>query len=448
MARVPRAFVIVHVSLFLAVCLFASSAYAVTCPKGNVAITEATRSEATAAGIPTSSSCWNPNDTNAGEAAGEAKQWLKNHATQSTNISCLNAQFAEKLERFMRAVPGGTPTITDGYRDPGKQAGLVASGSSKAGACQSYHNYGLGADFNNNSRAQTAWMRANAAQYGIKTIGAWDPNHFQDANGISGQCGVCSNSSGNGTLPDTGAGRPSVPPMSPPPPPPPPPQMQPAQQPQPLPTQPQLTAQNQTQEIPPSEDTINTTPYLAGTCSPKTRCVENDIYYRTSTCVDQLYKACTKGCENAACKATSSPDVLEKDDTRADITIEEKPIGSAYDLIGNYADPIRSSIEPVGTAAEVALNYDTSNDVVSERADTGPRILYPKNTANLPLSPSQQTFTSEDLSNPPISGDQPRNTFALNILQTMKNALLYALTLLKPFGGSTGTAPPESMYLE
>ncbi|MDR3571962.1 MAG: M15 family metallopeptidase [Candidatus Pacebacteria bacterium] len=173
------------------------------CPAGSVAITDATRAAANAAGLPASVQCWNPGDQNTGQAAGDAKLWLQQHATKGSNISCLSPQFAEKLAKFMQAVPGGPPVITSGYRSITEQNSIIARGDGATRvttACGSYHVWGLAADFNNSNAQQTAWMRANAASYGIATIGAWDPNHFQDAGGRQGQCGVCNASGGNGTL--------------------------------------------------------------------------------------------------------------------------------------------------------------------------------------------------------------------------------------------------------
>lgn len=162
--------------------------------------TDADLSAMRSAGIPNPAvgMLWDRNDPNVGQAAGDAKQWLKRFSARHVPVQCFEPEFARKLQAFMSAVPGGVPTITDGYRDPSKQIALVASRASKAGPCQSYHNYGLGADFNNNSGRQTAWMRANARRFGIRTIGQWDPNHFQDARGRFGRCGTCSNYSGSG----------------------------------------------------------------------------------------------------------------------------------------------------------------------------------------------------------------------------------------------------------
>ena len=132
-----------------------------------------------------------PLDPAVGQEIGEIKLWLAQHATKNVIVSCFEPGFAKKLKTFMEAVPGGPPIITDGYRDPAKQTGLVASGASKAGPCQSYHNYGLAADFN--GKANLGWMRTHGpTRFGINVIGAWDPGHFQDNRGRFGQCGACS----------------------------------------------------------------------------------------------------------------------------------------------------------------------------------------------------------------------------------------------------------------
>ncbi len=372
------------------------------------------------------------------------------------HIDPLNNSFAICAARFLKAYSDakGPVYVVSAFRcGPNSPMSCDRTENGRAGgAGASNHQIGLALDVNpanGDYGGMHAFAGANK-QYGVHfRLGMRDRPHLEPIDKSSPSCdGVAGTPVGSGGFRDPAPsgglsdqirqalGMQQQPP--PPPPPPPPPQMQPAQQSQPLSTQPQLTAQSQTQQIPPPEDTINKTPYLAGTCNPQTRCVGNDVYYRATTCVDQLYKACTKGCEDAACNVTASADLLtdiQKSGTLADITIEEKPIGSVYDLIGNYADPISTSIEPVGTVSEIALNSDTSNDLVSETADTGPRILYPKNTANLPLSPSQQTFTSADLANSPSGYIKPQNTYALSVLESMKGALQYALTLLKPFGG-------------
>jgi hypothetical protein len=150
-----------------------------------------------------------PSNPYIGQAPSEAKMWLAQHTKlNKSRIVCLNPQFAQKLKSFMEDVPGGPPEITSAYRTLREQEAAMRSGASRvSNACSGYHLYGLAADFNNNNSQQTNWMRANAPRYGIKPIGNWDPNHFQDASGRSGQCGAC-NAEGLG---DTSSGGYSAP---------------------------------------------------------------------------------------------------------------------------------------------------------------------------------------------------------------------------------------------
>src|SRR3989338_140979 len=344
--------------------------------------------------------CYNPSDAVIGQAAESAKEWLRKHASKVSNISCLDAEFAQKVKRFMEAVPGGPPTIISAYRPPEAQVALVRSGASKAGPCQSYHNYGLAVDFNNTS--QISWMRANSWTYGINIIGAWDPNHFQDARGRFGQCGQCSNYKGDGALSE-----PSSTPsrtlsdqirqalgMQPPPPPPPPPM-----QPQPaLPHQPKL----------PEQPTLPTQ-------SPSSS-VSTQI-----TPISDLININTN--DNTNTKSTSSPT-------------------STIDLIKEFLDPVSDSID-IGKAVDIDLNPDTSDATsLDARKPTSTRVSATSSTyGNLNVP---QTFTTNDLSKGPVAGYiVGENTFILRVLDAMKNTLLLALNYLKPFGGyEPGTVPP------
>jgi hypothetical protein len=148
-----------------------------------------------------------PNNPYSGQAASEAKMWLAQRTKiDRSRIVCLNPLFAQKLKRLMENVPGGAPQITAAYRTIPEQEKAMQSGASRVkNACSGYHLYGLAADFNNNSKEQTSWMRAHAREYGIATIGNWDPNHFQDAEGRSGQCGVCP-AAGTGDASSSGSG--------------------------------------------------------------------------------------------------------------------------------------------------------------------------------------------------------------------------------------------------
>lgn len=237
-------------------------------------------------------------------------------------------------------------------------------------------------------------MRANAWTYGINIIGAWDPNHFQDARGRFGQCGKCSNYEGDGTL--------SAPTGAPtsqlsdairramgqqPPPPPPPPPLQPTLPPQPtLPAQPTLPSQSPT-----SSDPTRITP------------------------ISSFLNTNTNANTNTNTKSTSSPT-------------------STIDLIKEFLDPVSDSID-IGKAVDIALNPDTSDATsLDARRPTstvasGTLVTY----GNLSVP---QTFTTGDLARSPVAGYiVGENTFMLRLLDTMKNTLLLALSYLKPFGG-------------
>src|SRR3989344_4575263 len=157
--------------------------------------------------------CWDKSDASVGQAAGEAKIFLQQHATKNSNISCLNSTFAERLKNLMQAAPGGPPTIRDGYRSPQAQANLPR-GSTRVGPCGSYHQYGMAADFNA-SEQTLRWMRVNAAQFGLSPVtnanpvtgctarGFCDGGHIQIAGPKPprNQCGMCATETGDGVLP-------------------------------------------------------------------------------------------------------------------------------------------------------------------------------------------------------------------------------------------------------
>src|SRR3989344_1170183 len=348
-------------------------------PSGCVPITSAEmRNVARWAGIPDSVNCWNPNDPNVGQAAGDAKQWLAQHASKGSNISCLDAEFAQKVKRFMESVPGGPPTIISAYRPPEAQVALVRSGASKAGPCESYHNYGLAVDFNNTS--QISWMRANAWVHGINIIGAWDPNHFQDARGRFGQCGKCSNYKGDGML--------SEPPSTPsrtlsdqirqalgqqPPPPPPPMQPEPRRPPHPP---------------PPERPTV---PTQSPSSSASTQI----------TPLSDLINVNTNTNTNTNTKSTSSPT-------------------STIDLIKEFLDPVSDSID-IGTIVDIDLNPDTSDatSLDARRPTSTSASGTPAAYGNLSVP---QTFTTNDLAKSPVAGYMVgENTFVLRMLDAMKN---------------------------
>ncbi len=194
-----------------------TNAYATSnCPAGTRPATSADIATMIAAGTPNAQvgQCWNTSDPNIGSLAGSAKAYLMQHATGDANISCLNAQFAEKLMKLMQSAPGGPPTITSGYRGEAVQTAAKASGASQVGWCDGYHNYGLAADFNNASKETKLWLRTNAPSFGLTRLpamnisdgcssrgsGFCDPAHIQIEGPHPGrdQCGICDTSHGGG----------------------------------------------------------------------------------------------------------------------------------------------------------------------------------------------------------------------------------------------------------
>lgn len=159
-----------------------------------------------------------PGNPYTGQAASEAKMWLAQHTKlNKSRIICLNPQFAQKLKAFMEQVPGGPPEITAAYRTIGEQQKAMQDGASKVrNACSGYHLYGLAVDFNNTAKQQLSWMRANARNAGIATIGDpvtgcfrsgfCDPGHFQDPGPQIGQCGICQTDGAGDTSTGGGTG--------------------------------------------------------------------------------------------------------------------------------------------------------------------------------------------------------------------------------------------------
>ena len=142
---------------------------------------------------------WNTADPNTGRAAGEAKQALASNAVTSANIRCLNAGFVSKVTNMISAAKAAgyaVPPIRDGYRSPAAQDAAKRAGASTLSACEGRHNYGLAVDFNvpeTDRGVMTpalAWMRANARNFELATIGdpisgcfksgkLCDPEHFE-----------------------------------------------------------------------------------------------------------------------------------------------------------------------------------------------------------------------------------------------------------------------------
>ena len=198
--------------LLVAFAIVSDRAAAQGCPPGTRPATESDFPNMPQA-LRTVGTCWNPSDQNVGQAVGEAMAFLQQHTSGNPNVSCLNAEFAQRLARLMKETPGGVPKITGqegAYRRPEAQIAAQRSGASQVGPCASYHQYGLAVDFNSSNTQTQRWLRENASRFGLSPVtnanpttgctprGFCDYGHIQ----ISGQlppreqCGLCANTQG------------------------------------------------------------------------------------------------------------------------------------------------------------------------------------------------------------------------------------------------------------
>lgn len=170
----------------------------------------ADRTIASWAGIPDNVQVWNPNDPSIGKAAGEAKQYIAQHAqdlrnskapvSNPDNIKNLNSAFAQCLAKFMQAYmkmyPSDKITIVSAFRcgprsDPKINCNRNDN-SNAGGAGGSNHQIGVAADIDPghgavNSRVQ-AFARANP-QFGITfPYSGWDDPHLQATNTSKPSC--------------------------------------------------------------------------------------------------------------------------------------------------------------------------------------------------------------------------------------------------------------------
>lgn len=424
--------------------------------------------------------------------SGAAKQYLKTIATgraasASWRIDELNPAFAICAARFLRFANdnGLNARITDAVRTYGEQQGAcgryqAGGGIANCDMATAEHPKGIAID---STSGNQPWMWANAPQFGlVYYLGSRDSVHFvaltqssyaklaRNAPNATVMAQAQQNlSRGGGCLtpgftpssvgtPGDGSGLPFDGALRrtlgvPPPPPPPSYQSQPLQS-----LQQNPSTQTQSQQSAPALDTLNTTAYPAGTCAPQTRCSEQDgnIYYRTSTCIDQKYLTCTNGCSGLTCNATSTGsgssglfDLLnpatssQSTNTGGSGTSNST---STFDLIDFFANPL--SVVDVGTSTPIDITNlieDTGNASVLH-PNTPPQGTViqtpPQGSAYGPVP--QQTFTSGDLANTP-GVVVAQNTFAQNILAQMRATLLGVLVYLRPFGG---VAPAQAGFIE
>jgi len=418
--------------------------------------------------------CWNPSSPYVGQEAGEVKLFLQKNATKNANISCLNPEFAKRLEDLMESAPTGIPKVTDGYRSPAAQANLPA-GSTKVGPCGSYHQYGMAADFNLADKKTLDWMRINASRFGLSPVtnanpvtgctarGFCDSGHIQIAGPLPSrdQCGTCaSGGTGDGTLPyvrtasmpDDIYSSPYQTPLSnglfPPPPPP--------------FTQSSYSAQQPFGSTLPTSSSVPSGTTQGGTgpqiCSPRFSCESNIMYYHTSACAKVQYEVCKNGCSGTQCalpqSATSStstlssifsstaptsstigqsiiPSLTEGFGALLNATSASVSTGSSIgDLLSSFAQQFISgqgetSVGPKATSVPVSLSATlAASTSIRTAVPTAVGTTGPVTVSTLT---SEETFTTAQ---PQVTA-QPDRTAMARILELFRSILLWALSVLR-----------------
>ena len=421
----------------------------------------------------TAGTCYNPNDPTIGANADQAKQDLSGMVCRGgADIEHLDAKFAVCADKFMKLLRNSAPSacIGSAYRSPQAQLAAcmgICGASSCPGKCAppgaSYHQKGLAIDVNDyNNNNQLLWQ--TGAQVGIYNppgLHSSDAHHMQSQpNSVCAGIPVPAGDQGD-YYNDTNRFFP--PPPSPP---------FDNQLRSVLPTSPALPVQQPLQTTPVTSNTsvtpvpvtasstppaigtgVNTTPYPAGTCNPQTYCSQSDgnIYYRATTCVDQVYQWCSSGCTGLICNAssTSATDsnlsgLLTPDTSNQNSNSNTNSNGtSTFDLIDYFANNSITATD-IGTATPIDVSQ-LLQDAGANQASTlqptqsGPPIQTPPQ-GSVGYGPvPQQTFTSPDLANSPGYYAGQSSTFE-NALAGMKVTLLGILNYLQPFGGRIQTS--------
>lgn len=423
-------------------------------------------------GTVTVGTCYNPNDVGVNQSAEQAKQDLQSfRCNAGVNTEQLDSKFSICADKFLKQLRSTDPSacINSAFRDPNQQAAAcksICGQLSCPGKCaapgHSYHQKGLAVDMKSTVSNQILW--AVAAQSGLvnpRGLNISDPRHIQSSGGTdcagvavpTGDTGDYYNDTNHffpapPSLPFSNNIRQALGMQQPPPLPPPPLPPPPAALPQPQ-MQPSIAAPIAASA--PPVGTMNATPYPAGTCSPQTYCSQSDgnIYYRATTCVDQVYQRCTSGCSGVVCNASStslnSPlgSLLTATDNKNENSNTNGNGTSTFDLINFFANA-PATVTSVGTATPIDINEEIQNGadasvLTPTSTIDGSVIQTPPQGSVQYGSGQQQTFTSGDLANSPAGYTFVQSTFAQQILAQMKATLLRMLPYVQPFGGAVQT---------
>lgn len=397
-----------------------------------------------------------PNDyktTGITPESGEAKQYLRSILCRTDGdnfggsgpdgtITGLDSKLATCAARFLKAASsqlggqlplfnGGTNPVCvrEGKRSVAKQeeyAQRYRRGGGiaciKGANCE--HPRGVAIDVNTTSEDNYRKLHAAASRFGVVFyLGFRDKVHFVP-NGKDCSAG------GTAPFDFPSAASPAPPfdqalrkllqqPPSPPPP----------QTTSPAATQPTLSGA-------PPIGTINTSALPPGTCIPQFYCSGSTYYYRSSSCVDQMYQTCQYGCADSTTCAANPTASSTNQNTNTNINSNGTGT-TTYDLIGGYAG---SGTTDIATATPITLNPNTGSPTMLQPPPQGPSYA-PAGIVGVPPSPSQETFTSADLSGSSPFGT-PQSAY-FEMLNAIKNTVLGILNYLRPFGGT-----PSQIYID
>lgn len=439
------------------------------CPAGSSPASAGDLADMKAAGIqnPTVGMCWNKTDASTGAATAQAKQDLQQYVCNSgVNVQGLDSKFSTCADKFLKQLRSvdSSACITSAYRSVQSQAAACVSVCGNSSGCpgrcappgKSYHQKGLALDMRSKVSNQQLWdIAGQSGLYNPTGLHSSDPRHVQSKSGSTCSAGdVPAGDNGDyfgdtnhyfqsNALPFDNSLRQSLG-MTP----------APAATAAPIasaapattattPTTSATPATTGTSATAPSLGTLNSTPYTAGTCAPQTYCSSQDgnIYYRTTTCVDQQYQHCPNGCAGVVCNATSTNAAnTQWGDTGTTITNNNTNNNSntnatsSFDLINYIANP-PTAVE-IGTSTPVDISnavQDTGNASVLQPAyaSSGAPIQTPSQASIYGPVPSQ-TFTSTDLANAPATGFFGNGSQGL--YERIKTTLANILSYLQPFG--------------
>ena len=434
----------VVIAIFIALLTVALSQQAVAqvqCPSGNVPITAATRAIATAAGLPSSVQCWDPNNPNAGQAVGDAKQYLQTLLkpvqqciTPQQQIEGINSSFAICAARFIQAYQqqGGKVTITRAYNTIQCEAALCVNNAGCGGfenspAPNSSHVQGIAMDLSSPQQAQMDAFANQNPQFGVcfPLLKQGDVYHLVLAgvpgNGESKDCatffGMTQACSGSNFNPS------EVPPNYP---------SAPGTVGNPAPT---LSSATQNPLLPSQSPTVTANPFSTSpisptqsaqtqACTPQYVCSANTVSYESSSCTTQVVQTCQYGCSGTVCAPSPSQ-------------------SASSSLPGLSQNSAITGTTAIGTSTSLLLNASLSQSVQGSIASQGnPANVVTTVATGSGYTPDIGQTTFSFNSSGSVNTEQSLLSPLQRLLQQLRGVLVSILNFLNP----PSTQPSTQTY--